>query len=103
MGKIRVALVGFAPYPWAQDLNDHAAARRLVREADAHADVVVVTMHAGAEGSDRGTTPRATEHYLGETAATSARSRMLSSTPAPTSSPGTAPTSSAGWSGTAAA
>ena len=66
MGTIRVALVGFAPYPWAQDLNDHAAARRLVREADAHADVVVVTMHAGAEGSDRGTTPRATEHYLGE-------------------------------------
>ena len=66
MGKIRVALVGFAPYPWARDPNDHAAARRLVREADAHADIVVVTMHAGAEGSSRGTTPRTTEHYLGE-------------------------------------
>ena len=66
VGKIRVALVGFAPYSWAQDPNDHAAARRLVREADAHADIVVVTMHAGAEGSSRGTTPRTTEHYLGE-------------------------------------
>ena len=65
-GAIRVALVGFAPYPWAQDLNDHAAARRLVREADGHADVVVVTMHAGAEGSDRSSTPRSTEYFLGE-------------------------------------
>lgn len=66
VGKIRVALVGFAPYPWAQDLNDLAAAKRLVREAGRRADVVVVTMHAGAEGSDRMSTPRATEYYLGE-------------------------------------
>ena len=66
VGAIRVALVGFAPYPWAQDLNDHAAARALVREADRNADVVVVTMHAGAEGRDRGSTPRSTEYFLGE-------------------------------------
>jgi poly-gamma-glutamate capsule biosynthesis protein CapA/YwtB (metallophosphatase superfamily) len=66
VGPIRVALVGFAPYPWAQDLNDHAAARAVVREADRNADVVVVTMHAGAEGSDRSSTPRSTEYYLGE-------------------------------------
>jgi poly-gamma-glutamate capsule biosynthesis protein CapA/YwtB (metallophosphatase superfamily) len=66
VGKIRVALIGFAPYPWAQDLNDHGAARALVREADRHADVVVVTMHAGAEGRGRSSTPRSTEYYLGE-------------------------------------
>jgi poly-gamma-glutamate capsule biosynthesis protein CapA/YwtB (metallophosphatase superfamily) len=66
VGAIRVALVGFAPYPWAQDLNDRSAARALVREADRNADVVVVTMHAGAEGRDRSSTPRSTEYFLGE-------------------------------------
>jgi Bacterial capsule synthesis protein PGA_cap len=66
VGSVRVALVGFAPYPWAQDLNDHSAARALVREADRNADVVVVTMHAGAEGRDRSSTPRSTEYFLGE-------------------------------------
>jgi hypothetical protein len=66
VGKIRVALVGFAPYPWAQSLNDLAAARRLVREADRRADVVVVTMHAGAEGTAHASTPRTTEYFLGE-------------------------------------
>ena len=53
VGGIRVALVGFAPYPWAQSLTDIAAAKKLVRKAARSADVVVVTMHAGAEGSDR--------------------------------------------------
>lgn len=65
-GRIRVALVGFAPYPWAQDLNDLAAARELVREADRNADVVIVTMHAGAEGGAHSSTPRSTEYFLGE-------------------------------------
>ena len=48
---VRVAVVGFAPYPWAADLLDIPAAQRLVREASGRADVVVVQMHAGAEGS----------------------------------------------------
>ena len=50
---IEVAVVGFAPYPWAQSLTNIPAARRLVTKAAAHADVVVVTMHAGAEGADQ--------------------------------------------------
>jgi hypothetical protein len=66
VGRIRVALVGFAPYPWAQNLNNLGAAKRLVREADRRADVVVVTMHAGAEGTAHATTPRTTEYFLGE-------------------------------------
>ena len=36
---IRVALVGFAPYPWAQSLNDITAAKKLVRKAARSADV----------------------------------------------------------------
>lgn len=63
---IRVALVGFAPYPWAQSLTDVAAAKKLVRKAARSADVVVVTMHAGAEGSDRQHVKRGTERFLGE-------------------------------------
>ena len=49
---MRVAVLGFAPYPWAQSLLDLPAAQALVRKADEWADIVVVTMHAGAEGSD---------------------------------------------------
>ena len=63
---IRVALVGFAPYPWAQSLTDITAAKKLVRKAARSADVVVVTMHAGAEGSDRQHVERGTELFLGE-------------------------------------
>jgi hypothetical protein len=66
VGGIRVALVGFAPYAWAQSLTDIGAAKRLVRKAAKRADVVVVTMHAGAEGSDRQHVRRGNELFLGE-------------------------------------
>ena len=66
VGRIRVATVGFAPYPWAASLTDVAGARKLVRAADRVADVVVVTMHAGAEGQDRQHVSRGTELFLGE-------------------------------------
>jgi len=63
---IRVAVVGFAPYPWAQSLTDIPAASRLVREAASRADVVVVTMHAGAEGVSHQHVTPGTEMFLGE-------------------------------------
>jgi hypothetical protein len=66
MGPIRVAVLGFAPYPWAQDLRDIAKAVGLIRKADAKADVVVVTMHAGAEGADHQHVRPGTETFLGE-------------------------------------
>ena len=62
----RVAVLGFAPYPWAQSLIDVAAAQGLVRKADEWADLVVVTMHAGAEGSDHQHVRPGTERFLGE-------------------------------------
>jgi poly-gamma-glutamate capsule biosynthesis protein CapA/YwtB (metallophosphatase superfamily) len=65
-GRIRVAVLGFAPYDWAQSLLDLDAARRLVRRAAARADLVVVTMHAGAEGADRAHVRPGPESYLGE-------------------------------------
>jgi poly-gamma-glutamate capsule biosynthesis protein CapA/YwtB (metallophosphatase superfamily) len=66
VGVIRVALVGFAPYPWAQSLTDIPAARRLVRKAASTSDVVIVTMHAGAEGTDHTHVRPGTETFLGE-------------------------------------
>ena len=66
VGATRVAVVGFAPYPWAQSLLDVAGVERLVRRAAARADVVVVTMHAGAEGADRAHVRAGSETYLGE-------------------------------------
>ena len=62
----RLAFVGFAPYPWAASLTDLPAAAALVREAGQFADVVVVMIHAGAEGSDQSHTPQGAETYLGE-------------------------------------
>jgi hypothetical protein len=62
----RVAVLGFAPYPWAQSLLDLPAAEALVRKADRWADLVVVTMHAGAEGSDHQHVRPGNEWFLGE-------------------------------------
>ena len=63
---VRIAVIGFAPYPWAQSLTDIAAARRIVQRARKQADLVVVLMHAGAEGSDRQHVGAGTEWFLGE-------------------------------------
>ncbi len=62
----RIAVLGFAPYPWAQSLLDIPAAQALVRRADRWADLVVVTMHAGAEGADHQHVGHGTEWFLGE-------------------------------------
>ena len=66
VGGQRVALLGFAPYKWADSLTDIARAKRRVREAAAHAELVVVMFHGGAEGSDKTHVPSGTETFLGE-------------------------------------
>jgi poly-gamma-glutamate capsule biosynthesis protein CapA/YwtB (metallophosphatase superfamily) len=66
VGDTRVAVLGFAPYPWAQSLLDLPAAEALVRKADRWADLIVVTMHAGAEGADHQRVRPGMERFLGE-------------------------------------
>jgi poly-gamma-glutamate capsule biosynthesis protein CapA/YwtB (metallophosphatase superfamily) len=66
VGGTRVALLGFAPYPWAQSLLDLPAAEAMVRKADRWADLVVVTMHAGAEGAEHQRVRPGMERFLGE-------------------------------------
>jgi poly-gamma-glutamate capsule biosynthesis protein CapA/YwtB (metallophosphatase superfamily) len=63
---LRVAFLGLAPYPYDANLLDIGGARRLVRRARRRASLVVVIIHAGAEGADRLHTPYGNEYYLGE-------------------------------------
>jgi hypothetical protein len=63
---LRIALLGFAPYRWAPRLEQVRVAQALVRRAAAQADLVVVAMHAGAEGSGAMHVPHGTETFLGE-------------------------------------
>ena len=63
---IRVAILGFAPYKWAQSLTNIAAAKRLVRHVSTVADVVIVMIHAGGEGVSHQHVTPVTEYFLGE-------------------------------------
>lgn len=63
---VRVAAVGFSPYSWSPNVNDIAGSVALVERAADMADVVVVIMHVGAEGSDKIHTPKGPEVAFGE-------------------------------------
>ncbi|HEU0239333.1 MAG TPA: CapA family protein [Micromonosporaceae bacterium] len=63
---IRVAVLGFAPYAWANDLRDIAAGQALVRRAKQHADVVIVQAHMGGEGAAYQHVKPGPEIFLGE-------------------------------------
>lgn len=63
---IRVAFVGFAPYPYTASLLDIPGAQALVRAALRRAPLVIVIIHAGAEGSDATHVPTGEETFLGE-------------------------------------
>lgn len=63
---IKVAVLGFAPYPWANDLLNIPKAQDLVRQAKKQADLVVIQVHMGGEGADHTHVKPGTEMFLGE-------------------------------------
>ncbi|MGD9590275.1 MAG: CapA family protein [Pyrinomonadaceae bacterium] len=63
---VKVAFIGFAHNAVVPNVNDLVSAARLVREADRTADIVVVSFHGGAEGTDNQNVPNRTEMYFGE-------------------------------------
>jgi hypothetical protein len=63
---VKVAVIAFSPYPWNNNINNIPAAADLVRQVAGSADLVIVLMHAGAEGSDKIHTPHGSEFAFGE-------------------------------------
>ncbi len=63
---VRVAFLAFAPYGYTASLLDLPAARALIQKAARQAPVVVVYMHAGAEGSAADHVTGHEETYAGE-------------------------------------
>jgi hypothetical protein len=62
----RLALVAFSTSGGTNDVRDLEGASRLVAQAAAEADLVVVSFHGGAEGADRQHVPPGPEQFLGE-------------------------------------
>lgn len=63
---IRVAAMGFAPYPWASPLLDIPAAAAQVRAAARRAQIVIAFIHQGAEGAGKDHVPYGSETAFGE-------------------------------------
>jgi poly-gamma-glutamate capsule biosynthesis protein CapA/YwtB (metallophosphatase superfamily) len=63
---VAVAFLAFAPYTDTTNLLDLAAAQTLIKRAAGLASVVVVYMHAGAEGAAADHVTGNEEHFLGE-------------------------------------
>jgi poly-gamma-glutamate capsule biosynthesis protein CapA/YwtB (metallophosphatase superfamily) len=63
---VSVAMLAFAPYSYDANLLNLPAAQALIETAHTEASVVIVYMHAGAEGSDADHVTGQEEYYLGE-------------------------------------
>jgi poly-gamma-glutamate capsule biosynthesis protein CapA/YwtB (metallophosphatase superfamily) len=63
---VHIAFVDFAPYGRTNNLLDLDSAARLIRKAHSQAGIVVVYMHAGAEGSGADHVTGGEEHYADE-------------------------------------
>jgi hypothetical protein len=63
---IKVAVIGFSPYAGANNLNDLDHSRAIVQRAKQEAGLVVVQVHMGAEGSDKGHVKPGSEIFFGE-------------------------------------
>jgi poly-gamma-glutamate capsule biosynthesis protein CapA/YwtB (metallophosphatase superfamily) len=62
----KIAFIGFAHNNLVPNVNDLAFAKQLVEEANKKADLVVVSFHGGAEGTDAQHVPSRTEMFGSE-------------------------------------
>ncbi len=63
---IDVAVVGFSPYDYYNSVQDLEAAKALIAKAKEQAQITIVSMHAGAEGTDALHVADRTEFFFGE-------------------------------------
>ncbi len=80
---IKVAFMAFAPYAYTAEPARHPRAQTLIEQAKTMADVVVVYMHAGAEGVQYHHVTGQEEIYLGEDRGNPEAFATWRSTPAP--------------------
>jgi poly-gamma-glutamate capsule biosynthesis protein CapA/YwtB (metallophosphatase superfamily) len=66
IGGMRIAFLGFASFTGVPDLRDRDSAVAQIREAKAHFDAVVVSMHAGCEGEIASVIPAGDERCFGD-------------------------------------
>lgn len=62
----RIAMIAFGHNNGMPSINDLPGARQLVAEAKKKADIIIVSFHGGAEGTDRQNVPNRNEIFLGE-------------------------------------
>lgn len=63
---VKVAVVGFSSYAWNNSLVNISKAKQLIQQADEQADLVVVQVHMGAEGTAYTHVKKGSEIFLGE-------------------------------------
>lgn len=61
-----IAFIGFSYWDDHNNMNDLATATQLVQQADEQADMVVISVHAGAEGTDALRVKNRTEYFFSE-------------------------------------
>ena len=66
VNDLTIAMLGFAPYEFYNSIHNLEAAEALVEKAKRKADIVVVSMHAGAEGTGALRVQNKTEFFYGE-------------------------------------
>ncbi|NEP38551.1 MAG: CapA family protein [Okeania sp. SIO2G4] len=63
---INIAFIAFSNYSYHNSMLDLESAKKLVREADENADIIVISVHAGAEGIRALRIKNKTEYFFGE-------------------------------------
>ncbi|NEQ39319.1 MAG: CapA family protein [Okeania sp. SIO3I5] len=63
---VNIAFIAFSNYSYHNSMLDLDSAKKLVQEADEKADIVVISVHAGAEGSGALRVKNKTEYFFGE-------------------------------------
>lgn len=63
---LRIALIAFAPFAYAHDMLDIPKAVQHIQQLDLEHDIIIVSMHAGAEGLDASHIPFKEEKYFTE-------------------------------------
>ncbi|GAB3967537.1 CapA family protein [Plantactinospora veratri] len=63
---VKVAVAGFSSYAWSNSLTNISSAKKVIQKAATMADLVVVQVHMGGEGSEKTRVRPGTELFLGE-------------------------------------